>query len=84
MPEQISRLLRAHEIIMKSARKAAKIVDDNGDPGTNDVLISDLLRLNELQTWFLAEHLVALLPVGSDMATPEKAGTRPKAVERRA
>ena len=82
VPEQISRLLRAHEIIMKSARKAAKIVDDNGDPGTNDVLISDLLRLNELQTWFLAEHLVDLSPVASDMATPEKAGTRPKAVER--
>ena len=82
VPEQISRLLRAHEIIMKSAREAAKIVDDNGDPGTNDVLISDLLRLNELQTWFLAEHLVDLLPVGSDMVTPEKAGTRPKAVER--
>src|ERR1700693_5946578 len=82
VPEQISRLLRAHEIIMESARKAAKIVDDNGDPGTNDVLISDLLRLNELQTWFLAEHLVDLSPVASGMATPEKAGTRPKAVER--
>jgi starvation-inducible DNA-binding protein len=84
VPEQISRLLRAHEIIMESARKAAKIVDDNGDAGTNDVLISDLLRLNELQTWFLAEHLVDLFPVGYDMATPEKAGTRPKAVERTA
>ena len=84
VPEQISRLLRAHEIIMKSARKAAKIVDDNGDPGTNDVLVSDLLRLNELQTWFLGEHLVDLFPVGSDIATPEKAGTRPKAVERTA
>jgi starvation-inducible DNA-binding protein len=82
VPDQISRLLRAHEIIMKSARKAAKIVNDNGDPGTNDVLVSDLLRLNELQTWFLAEHLVDLLPVRSDEVTTEKAVTRSRAVMR--
>jgi starvation-inducible DNA-binding protein len=75
-PVQISRLLKAHETIMKSARAGAKVADDNGDPGTNDVLVSDLLRLNELQTWFLAQHLVDLLPIRSEEVTPENARTR--------
>jgi len=54
---QVSRLLAAHELIMKDARQQARTVQDD-DPGTNDLLISDVLRTNELQTWFLAEHLV--------------------------
>jgi starvation-inducible DNA-binding protein len=29
-----------------------------GDDGTNDLLVSDVLRTNELQVWFLSEHLV--------------------------
>lgn len=58
IPVQISRLLEVHEMICKDARKAAKEADDAGDDGTNDLLISDVLRTNELQVWFLAEHLV--------------------------
>lgn len=58
VPVQISRLLTAHEIVIHkvrgSARKAAEIMDD----GTNDLLVSDVLRTNELQVWFLSEHLV--------------------------
>ena len=76
VPVQVSRLLKAHETIMNSARAAAKVADDNGDPGTNDVLVSDLLRMNELQTWFLAEHLVDIFPSHSDEETLEKAGAR--------
>jgi starvation-inducible DNA-binding protein len=57
-PVQISRLLEAHEIIIKQVRKAAKAADENGDDGTNDLLVSDVLRTNELQVWFVAEHLV--------------------------
>ena len=57
-PVQLSRLLAAHEIIMKAARKGADKANDAGDPGTNDVLVSDVLRTNELQSWFLSEHLV--------------------------
>jgi starvation-inducible DNA-binding protein len=57
-PVQISRLLEAHEIIIKQVRKAAKAADENGDDGTNDLLVSDVLRTNELQVWFVSEHLV--------------------------
>ena len=57
-PVQISRLLEAHEIILKECRKYAEDADDIGDDGTNDVLVSDIIRTNERQSWFISEHLV--------------------------
>jgi starvation-inducible DNA-binding protein len=57
-PIQISRLLEAHELVVKEVRKASKQAADNGDDGTNDLLVSDVLRTNELQAWFVAEHVV--------------------------
>jgi starvation-inducible DNA-binding protein len=58
VPVQISRLLTAHEIILQGARASARKAADLGDDGTNDLLISDIVRTNELQVWFIAEHLV--------------------------
>ena|SRR5438105_3950244 len=58
VPVQISRLLEAHELILDQARAAAKKAVDSGDDGTNDLLVSDVVRTNELQVWFVAEHLV--------------------------
>lgn len=58
VPVQISRLLEAHELILTEARAAAKKASDAGDEGTNDLLISDVVRTNELQVWFVAEHVV--------------------------
>jgi starvation-inducible DNA-binding protein len=58
VPVQISRLLEAHELILRQAREAAARADDAGDAGTNDLLVSDVIRTNEMQVWFLAEHLV--------------------------
>jgi starvation-inducible DNA-binding protein len=58
VPVQISRLLDAHEIVLKEARTMARRAADGGDDGTNDLLVSDVIRGNELQVWFLAEHLV--------------------------
>lgn len=60
---QLSRLIEAHEIIIKGSRDAAEKVDDSGDSGSNDVLVSNVLRTNELQVWFVSEHLVAASPV---------------------
>jgi starvation-inducible DNA-binding protein len=57
-PVQISRLLQAHEITLLSARSMAKQAAQSGDDGTNDILVSDVIRPNELQVWFLAEHVV--------------------------
>lgn len=58
LPVQLSRLLEAHEIILKEARTFARDADEAGDDGTNDLLVSQVIRTNELQVWFLAEHLV--------------------------
>ena len=60
VPVQISRLLEAHALIIKDTRDLAKKADDLGDDGTNDLLVSDMLRTNEMQVWFLSEHLVEM------------------------
>jgi starvation-inducible DNA-binding protein len=65
-PVQISRLLEAHETILKEARTMAGQADDAGDDGTNDLLVSNVIRTNELQVWFLAEHLVDVPLVKAD------------------
>jgi starvation-inducible DNA-binding protein len=58
VPVQLSRLLHGHEIVLKEARTMARQAADAGDDGTNDVIVSDVVRLNELQVWFVAQHLV--------------------------
>ena len=55
---QLSRLLEAHELIIREVREAARQVAAAGDDGSNDLLVSDILRTHEMQVWFLAEHLV--------------------------
>src|SRR5207342_1493807 len=57
-PVQISRLLHAHEIVLKEARTMAKLASERGDDGTNDLIVSDIIRSNEQQVWFVAEHVV--------------------------
>ena len=74
VPVQISRLLEAHEIILKEARTMARQASESADDGTNDVLVSEVIRTNELQVWFLSEHLVDVPMVRADAAAPEKEG----------
>lgn len=66
VPVQISRLLEAHEAILVEARKFASEAAGRGDDGTNDVLVSDVIRTHEMQVWFLSEHLVNLPVVKAD------------------
>ncbi len=56
-PSQLARLLEAHEMILRYARDAAEEAADAGDSGTDDLLISEVVRTNEMQVWFIAEHL---------------------------
>ena len=60
VPAMLSRLLEAHETILINAHDAAARTMDMGDDGTNDLLVSDVIRGNELQVWFLSEHLVTM------------------------
>jgi starvation-inducible DNA-binding protein len=56
---QISRLLHAHQVVLLEARAMARLAADHGDAGTNDLIVSGVMRTNELQVWFVAEHAVA-------------------------
>ena len=58
VPVQISRLLHAHEVVLKEARAMARQAAEAGDDGTNDLLVSEVIRTNERQVWFVGEHLV--------------------------
>jgi starvation-inducible DNA-binding protein len=60
LPVQISRLLEAHKTIMQDCHDIAEAADDAGDDGTNDLVVSDILRPNELQSWFIGQHLVEM------------------------
>ena len=66
VPVQLSRLLHAHEIVLKEARAMARQAAEAGDDGTNDLLVSDVIRPNELQVWFIGEHLVDTPLVGHE------------------
>ena len=57
-PVQLSRLLHAHEIVLEEARAMAQEAAQAGDDGTNDLLVSNVIRTNEMQVWFVSEHLV--------------------------
>jgi starvation-inducible DNA-binding protein len=58
VPVQVSRLLHAHEIVLKEARAMARRAAEAGDDGTNDLIVGEVIRRNELQVWFVAEHIV--------------------------
>jgi starvation-inducible DNA-binding protein len=74
VPVQLSRLLEAHEAILKEARTMARQATEAGDDGTNDLVVSQVIRTNELQVWFLAEHLVDVPVVRADQAKAAASG----------
>ena len=83
LPVQLSRLLEAHEFILKEARTMAKQAAESGDDGTNDLLVSDIIRTNELQVWFLSEHLVDVPLVRADAPAAEKEAAKSKSASAR-
>jgi starvation-inducible DNA-binding protein len=74
VPAQLSRLLEAHEFLLREARTMARQAVEAGDDGTNDMLVSQVIRTNELQVWFLAEHLVDVPLVRADQTKAATAG----------
>jgi starvation-inducible DNA-binding protein len=51
--DMIKNLLLMHQAYLSVLREAADITDDNGDDGTNDLVVSQLMRVHELQSWFI-------------------------------
>jgi starvation-inducible DNA-binding protein len=71
---QLFRLLQAHEFVIGETREAAKAAAAAGDDGTNDLLVSDVLRTNEFQVWFISEQLA-----GAGIADKEKQASAARA-----
>ena len=71
VPVQLSRLIDAHQIVIRQSRKLARRAGELGDDGTNDLVVSEVLRGNELQVWFLSEHLVDVPLVKTRAAATE-------------
>jgi starvation-inducible DNA-binding protein len=68
VPAQITRLLDAHEQILVQSRRAAREASENGDDGTNDLIVSEVIRTNEMHVFFLSEHLADGDPHGHQKA----------------
>jgi starvation-inducible DNA-binding protein len=60
VPAMIHRLLDAHETILEKVRDGIEKTEKLGDWGSNDILMSDVLRRHELQVWFVSSHVVDL------------------------
>jgi len=72
VPVQVSRLLHAHEIVLKEARAMARRAAEAGDDGTNDLIVSGVIRHNERQVWFVAEHSVKRLEADAGTSATER------------
>lgn len=55
--QQLAGLLDAHEFLLVEARPLARAAAELGDDGTNDLIVGTVIRTNELQAWFVGEHL---------------------------
>jgi len=66
-PAQLARLLHAHEVILKEARTMARQAAEAGDDGTNDLLVGQVIRTNELQVWFVGAHLAETHLLGDEL-----------------
>lgn len=60
VPTQLSELVEAHKIIVEQLRDFVEQVEENNDEGTSDLLVSSVLRTNEMQSWFVLEHLESM------------------------
>jgi starvation-inducible DNA-binding protein len=58
IPAMLARTANAHSQIIKELREAIDLTEQNKDSGTNDLLVSNVLRVHELQLWFITQHLV--------------------------
>lgn len=65
---QLDRLANGHETILLDARPLAREADDAGDDGTNDLIVSEIVRTNELQSWFIVQHLSRHSELGDTQA----------------
>ena len=57
------RIQRLGGVSLAMAPDIATQAEEAGDDGTNDLIVSDVIRTNEMQVWFVSQHLVDM-PLG--------------------
>lgn len=58
VPAMLARTVNAHATVIRTVREGIELTERNKDYGTNDLLMSDLLRMHEMQVWFVSQHLI--------------------------
>lgn len=58
IPALLARTIDGHATVIADIREGIELTEKNQDYGTNDLLMSDLLRMHELQVWFVSQHLI--------------------------
>jgi starvation-inducible DNA-binding protein len=58
VPAVLARTVNGHATVIQAIRKGIELTEQNKDYGTNDLLMSDLLRMHEMQVWFISQHLI--------------------------
>lgn len=58
IPAMLARTVNAHATVIRTVREGVELTENNKDYGTNDLLMSDILRMHEMHIWFISQHLV--------------------------
>lgn len=58
VPAMLARTVSAHETVIRTVREGIELTESNKDYGTNDLLMSDVLRMHEMQMWLISQHLI--------------------------
>jgi starvation-inducible DNA-binding protein len=66
VPVMLARTVHAHTTILLTIREGIEVTERNKDYSTNDLLLSDLLRMHEMQIWFVSQHLIDTPLMGTD------------------
>jgi starvation-inducible DNA-binding protein len=58
VPAILARTVNAHATVIRTIREGIGLTELNKDYGTNDLLMSYMLRMHEMQVWLISQHLV--------------------------
>lgn len=64
VPSMLARTVEAHATVIRTVREGIELTERNKDYGTNDLLMSGILRMHEMQVWIISQHLVDTPLVG--------------------
>jgi starvation-inducible DNA-binding protein len=70
--DQLRRLVDAHEFLLQEARPLAREAAAAGDDGSNDLIVGQVVRRNELQSWFVLRHLTPHVAEHGTGSTPAR------------